>query len=76
MAGLATTFSTELDLEGDLEYRLEVDFALVRPPALVPALLPPEEFDSNNFLVSFTMSGAGNSLSFTPNKTPLEDLCF
>ena len=53
-----------------------MDLDLVRTPAFVPALLPPEEFDSNNFLVSFTISGAGNSLSFTPNKTPVDDLCF
>ena len=68
--------SKELDLEGGFVYKLDVDFAFVRPPerGLVPNLREPPEpgLPSNNFLVCFTISGAGSSLSLTPNKTPDE----
>lgn len=66
--------STELDLEPGLVYRLEVDLDLVRPPpeSFLGDLAPPLLFASNNFLVSLTVSGAGNSRSLTPNNNPAE----
>ena len=60
--------SNEFDLERGLEYRLDVDLALVSP-----GLDPPDPY-SNNFLVCFTISGAGSSLSLTPNNTPVDAL--
>jgi len=70
-------FSTELDRDAGLVYRLDVDFDLVKPPPDRPLnrLLAPEPvFASNNFLVSLTVSGAGSSFSLIPNKTPAEGL--
>ena len=66
--------STELDREGGL-YKLDVDLAFVIPD-LAPNLRPVPEpgLASNSFLVCLTMSGAGSSLSLTPNSTPVEAL--
>ena len=46
-------------------------------PALAPENLrpvPEPELVSNNFLVCLTISGAGSSLSLTPNRTLVEAL--
>ena len=55
-------------------YRLLVDFDLVSPPLDLPNLRPPPAPppDSKSFLVSLTVSGAGNSLSFTPKRRPAD----
>ena len=57
-----------------------MDLDLVNEPfeVLELNLLPAEEpvLASNNFLVCFTVSGAGISLSFTPKMTPVDALLF
>ena len=62
---------TGLDAAVGLVYRLEVDFDLVSPLDDLTRLVG-DSSDSNSFLVSFTVSGAGNSLFLTPNKTPAD----
>ena len=71
--------STELDLEPGFVYKLDVDLDFVSPPppyepdSLRGDLVPPATaLDSNNFRVSRTVSGAGSSRSFTPNKRPAD----
>ena len=50
-----------------------MDLDLVSPPLGFPNLRPPPPPpDSKSFLVSLTVSGAGNSLSLTPNRRPAE----
>ena len=67
--------SNELDLDVGLLYRLEVDLAFVIPD-LAPNFREEPDPDpaSKSFLVCLTMSGAGSSLSLTPNSTPVEAL--
>ena len=67
--------SKELDLDVGRLYRLEVDLALVIPD-FAPNFLeePGPDPASKSFLVCLTMSGAGSSLSLTPNITPVEAL--
>ena len=52
-----------------------MDLDLVRPPPpdnFLGDLAPPLLLASNNFLVSLTVSGAGNSRSLTPNNNPAD----
>ena len=67
--------SNELDLDVGLLYRLEVDLAFVIPD-LAPNFReePGPDPASKSFLVCLTISGAGSSLSLTPNRTPVEAL--
>jgi len=66
-------FSDVRDLMTGLVYKLEVDLALVNPLVAITLLsVNPDFSDSNNFLVCFTVSGAGSSLSLTPKRTPAE----
>ena len=59
----------DLSMELDRVYRLDVDFDLVKPVAVLDFNFRPDDrvlSDSKSLRVSLTMSGAGSSLSLMP----------